>query len=103
LSSLNYRLKTKHSQILSSWHGEILRKAQAAQCREISSPKCAAQKHSAEDTRVKQKVHALKGAVKQAIEGCEDVKAKYAAMEAAHIEQEAELADTSCHFKQAQA
>jgi hypothetical protein len=78
-------------------------KAQAAQRAEISSLKRAAQKHSAGDTRMKQKVRALEEAVKQAIKCREDVEAEYALVEAARIEQEAELADASRRFEQARA
>jgi hypothetical protein len=75
-------------------------KAQAAQRAEISSLKRAAQKHSAGDTRMKQKVRALEEAVKQAIKCREDVEAEYALVEAARIEQEVELADISQRFEQ---
>jgi hypothetical protein len=76
-------------------------KAQAAQRAEISSLKRAAQKHSAGDMRMKQKVRALEEAVKQAIKCREDVEAEHAKLEAAHVEQGAELADASRRFKEA--
>jgi hypothetical protein len=75
-------------------------RAQAAQRGEISSLKRAAQKHSAGDTRMKQKVRALEEAVKQAIKCREDVETEYAVLEAARVEQEAELADTSGRFEE---
>ncbi|KAI0249747.1 hypothetical protein BJV78DRAFT_1283729 [Lactifluus subvellereus] len=78
-------------------------KAQAAQRAEISSLKRAAQKHSAGDTRMKQKARALEEAVKQAVKGREDVEAEYAVVEAARVEQEAELADASRRFERARA
>src|SRR6266404_7113193 len=61
-------------------------KAQAAQRAEISSLKRPAQKHSAGDTRMRQKVRALEEAVKQAVKGREDVEAEYALLEAARVE-----------------
>ncbi|KAH9992288.1 hypothetical protein BJV77DRAFT_1183795 [Russula vinacea] len=76
-------------------------KAQAAQRAEISSLKRAAQKHSAGDMRMKQKVRALEEAVKQAIKCREDVEAEHAKLEAARVEQGAELADASRRFKEA--
>ena len=76
-------------------------KAQAAQRAEISSLKRAAQKHSAGDMRMKQKVRALEEAVKQAIKCREDVETEHAKLEAARVEQEAELADASRRFKEA--
>ena len=76
-------------------------KAQAAQRADISSLKRAAQKHSAGDMRMKQKVRALEEAVKQAIKCREDVEAECAALEATRIEQEAELADASQRFNEA--
>lgn len=76
-------------------------RAQASQRAEISSLKRAAQKHSAGDMRMKQKVRALEEAVKQAIKCREDVETEYAALEAARIEQEEELADASRRFKEA--
>ena len=76
-------------------------KAQAAQRAEISSLKRAAQKHSAGDMRMKQKVRALEEAVKQAIKCREDVESEYATLEGARIEQEAELTDASRRFKEA--
>lgn len=75
-------------------------RAQAAQRAEISSLKRAAQKHSAGDTRMKQKVRALEEAVKQAIKCREDVETEYAALEAARVDQEAELADASQRFEE---
>jgi hypothetical protein len=76
-------------------------RAQASQRAEISSLKRAAQKHSAGDMRMKQKVRALEEAVKQAIKCREDVETEYATLEAARIEQEEELADASRRFKEA--
>ncbi|KAI0264662.1 hypothetical protein BC834DRAFT_1033452 [Gloeopeniophorella convolvens] len=78
-------------------------KAQAAQRTEITSLKRAAQKHSAGDTRMKQKVRALEEAVKQTIKGREDVEAEYAELDAARLEQDAELADASRRFSEARA
>jgi hypothetical protein len=75
-------------------------RAQAAQRAEISSLKRAAQKHSTGDTRMKQKVRALEEAVKQAIKGREDVETEYAVLEAARVEQGAELADASQRFEE---
>lgn len=75
-------------------------RAQAAHRAEISSVKRAAQKHSAGDTRMKQKARALEEAVKQAIKGREDVETEYAVLETARIEQEAELADASRRFEE---
>ena len=75
-------------------------RAQAAQRAEISSLKRAAQKHSAGDTRMKQKVRALEEAVKQAIKCREDVETEYAVLEAARVEQETELADASRRFEE---
>ena len=75
-------------------------RAQAAQRAEISSLKRAAQKHSAGDTRMKQKVRALEEAVKQAIKCREDVETEYAVLEAARVEQEADLADASQRFEE---
>lgn len=75
-------------------------KAQAAQRAEISSLKRAAQKHSAGDTRMKQKVRALEEAVKQAIKCREDVETEYAVLDAARVDQEAELADASQRFEE---
>ena len=78
-------------------------KAQAAQRTEITSLKRAAQKHSAGDTRMKQKARALEEAVKQAIKGREDVEAEYAVLEATRVEQEAELTDALRRFEEARA
>jgi hypothetical protein len=75
-------------------------RAQAAQRAEISSLKRAAQKHSAGDTRMKQKVRALEEAVKQAIKCREDVETEYTVLEAARVEQEADLADASRRFEE---
>ncbi|KAI0305329.1 hypothetical protein B0F90DRAFT_1188195 [Multifurca ochricompacta] len=76
-------------------------KAQASQRTEIASLKRAAQKHSAGDTRMKQKVRALEEAVKQATKCREDVEAEYAILETTRIEQEAELSDASHRFEEA--
>ncbi|KAH9962180.1 hypothetical protein BC827DRAFT_1199500 [Russula dissimulans] len=76
-------------------------RAQAAQRAEISSLKRAAQKHSAGDTRMKQKVRALEEAVKQAIKCREDVEAEYAVLEATRVEQGEDLADASRRFEEA--
>jgi len=51
--------------------------------------------------RMKQKVRALEEAVKQAVKCREDVETGYAALVAARIEQEEELADASRRFKEA--
>ena len=75
-------------------------RAQAAQRAEISSLKRAAQKHSAGDTRMKQKVRALEEAVKQAIKCREDVETEYAVLEAAGAEQGEELADASRRYEE---
>ncbi len=74
-------------------------RAQAAQRAEITSLKRAAQKHSAGDTRMKQKVRALEEAVKQAIKCREDVETEYTVLEAARVEQETELADATRRFE----
>jgi hypothetical protein len=74
-------------------------RGQAAQRAEISSLKRAAQRHSAGDTRMKQKARALEEAVKQAVKCREDVETEYAVLEAARVEQEAELADASRRFE----
>ncbi len=76
-------------------------RSQAAQRAEISSLKRAAQKHCAGDTRMKQKVRALEEAIKQAIKCREDVETEYAVLEAARVEQQAELADASRRFEEA--
>ncbi|KAI9508093.1 hypothetical protein F5148DRAFT_1014159 [Russula earlei] len=76
-------------------------RAQAAQRAETASLKRAAQKHSAGDTRMKQKARALEEAVKQAIKCREDVEVEYGVLEAARVEQEAELADASRRFEEA--
>ncbi|KAH9983150.1 hypothetical protein BJV74DRAFT_851735 [Russula compacta] len=78
-------------------------RAQAAQRAEISSLKRAAQKHSAGDTRMKQKARALEEAVKQAIKCREDVEAEYGVLETSRAEQEGELADASRRFEKARA
>ncbi|KAI0293963.1 hypothetical protein BC826DRAFT_1013477 [Russula brevipes] len=78
-------------------------KGQASQRAEIASLRRAAQKHSAGDTRMKQKVRALEEAVKQAIKCREDVEAEYAVLEDSRAEQEAELADASRRCEEARA
>ncbi len=50
---------------------------------------------------MKQKVRALEEAVKQAIKCREDVETEYAVLEAARVEQQAELADASRRFEEA--
>ena len=96
-------LQTEHETLSNSLKSarRDSQKAQAAQRAEISSLKRAAQKHSAGDMRMKQKVRALEEAVKQAIKCREDVETEYAALEAARIEQETELTDASRRFKEA--
>jgi hypothetical protein len=98
-------LQTEHETLSNSLKSarRDSQKAQAAQRTEISSLKRAAQKHSAGDTRMRQKVRALEEAVKQTINGREDVEAEYVLLEATRVEQEAELADALHLFEEARA
>ena len=90
------------SQTHSSLHAGTLKELKQPSVRVpkfLLSSGATAQKHSAGDTRMKQKARALEEAVKQAIKCREDVETEYVVLEAARVEQEAELADASRRFE----